>query len=167
MPPTLKSAWKPDIMGRPLARSTITACTLIVTSTVPIVAPNANTLATSSVRLDASASMGSAAHRISTAAVRTVRQPNRAANEAANGIAAMEPRPRHSSTKPSVRSSAVTRALANGTKGAQADIAKPAMKNTTRVENCSAAPGADWASAPNLIAAAYDALFCTCSALSE
>ena len=43
MPPTLYMPWKPDIIARPLARSTITACTFITTSSTPMLAPNTAT----------------------------------------------------------------------------------------------------------------------------
>ena len=92
--------------------------------------------------LETTASSGSTQHRTSAGVTMTRRHPKRAARAPASGIATIEPMPRHSSSRPSTPSSTPVRALANGTSGAQAAMAKPAMKNTMRVEVCWRRPGA-------------------------
>ena len=141
MPPRLNRPWKPDIMERPLARSTMMAWMFIVTSMVPMPAPNSISAATSSGSAESTARKGSAAAMTRAATIMTRRQPNRGAHAPAMGMVAMEPMPRHSRSSPSAPSLTSACALAKGTSAAQAAPAKPAMKKTTRVACCSATPG--------------------------
>src|SRR5471032_2151237 len=97
-------------------------------------APNTNRFRASSGALGAQARPGSStqlsapAHRI------TARQPKRSDSTPVSGIASSEPPPRHSSSKPRLPSSNPMRALAYGTSGAQADIARPATRKAKRVD---------------------------------
>ena len=138
MPPTLNNPWKPDIMARPLARSTMIACMFIDTSMAPMLAPNTSNAATRTGAGDATASAGNIAATNSADAMITRRQPSLADKAPASGIMAIEPAPRQSSSSPRVPSLMFARAFANGTSGAQAALPKPAMKNAIRVARCSA-----------------------------
>ncbi|MNI44250.1 hypothetical protein D3C73_986190 [compost metagenome] len=128
-------------MVLPLARSTITACRLTVESTVPRPAPNMNSEAINAGTDDTVASRGRAVQINTVPPIITRRQPKRADNAPASGIAKIEPTPRHNNSKPSVPSSIPARALAYGTSGAQAAMPKPAMKKATRVAICCWRPG--------------------------
>lgn len=121
MPPTLYMPWNPDIIARPLARSTITACRFITTSSTPRLAPNtANAAASTGIE---GVGISAGRHRqITVPAARIVRrQPKRAASPPASGIISTEPTPRQSSISPSCASSRASLRLANGISGAQAD----------------------------------------------
>ena len=112
MPPALNRPWKPDIMVRPLARSTITAWMFMATSTAPTAAPNASSAKASDSAVDAVASAGSSAQMPSPAMQITPRQPKRAARAPDSGMVRIEPIPRHSSSRPRVPSSVFSRCLA-------------------------------------------------------
>jgi hypothetical protein len=102
-----------------------------------------SSVATSSGMSEIDASRGKVTHMSDADTIMTRRHPSRAARAPANGIARIEPMPRHSRRSPRTPSSMPTRALANGTSGAHAAIPKPAMKNTIRVAICSRRAGAD------------------------
>ena len=142
MPPMLNRPWNPDIIDRPLARSTMIAWMFMVTSIAPRLAPNTSSAAASSAGLETVANRGRTRHSGTVDAMTTRRHPNRAASAPANDIVTSDPTPRQSRSSPSAPSPIPARALANGTSGAQAAMPKPAMKNTMRVERCSRRPGA-------------------------
>ena len=141
MPPTLKRPWKPDIIGRLLARSTMTAWMFTTQSNEPTPAPKMNSAATSTGKMEPVASSGRVRQIIPAAAISTRRHPNRAASAPAGAMATIEPAPRQRSSSPSAPSPRPERALAKGTSGAQAATPRPAMKKTMRVERCSSRPG--------------------------
>src|ERR1700722_3781696 len=126
MPPTLKRPWKPDIIGRLLARSTMTAWMFTTQSSDPTPAPKINSAAMSRGFPEAVANNGRHMQIIPVDRMRTRRQPNRAASVPASGIDSIEPAPRQRSSKPSAPSPTPVRALAKGTSGAHAATLRPA-----------------------------------------
>lgn len=62
------------------------------------------------------------------------RHPQRLVTSPAKGEAKIEPMPTHNKSRPKVCSSKLKRVLMNGMSGAQAAIAKPAVRNETRFE---------------------------------
>ncbi|KWV79326.1 hypothetical protein PFLL34_00342 [Pseudomonas fluorescens] len=108
---------------------------------MPRPAPNRNNPAINSGIELTVASIGRARQIISVPAVSTRRQPKRDASTPAAGIAMIDPTPRHNNSRPRVPSFRFARALAYGTKGAQAAIPKPAIKKAMRVDICSSRPG--------------------------
>ncbi|RMM00662.1 hypothetical protein APX70_03575 [Pseudomonas syringae pv. maculicola] len=110
-----------------------------------MLAPNTNSVAISSGRLDIVASNGRHRQISSVEQTSNRRQPNLAANAPAKGMERIEPTPRHSNNRPSVPSSRPMRCLTYGTSGAHDATLKPAMKNAIRVEDCSAPALASWA----------------------
>ena len=122
---------KPDIIERPLARSTMTAWMFIATSMAPTPAPNDNSAAASTRLLSVWARTGSAAQISIVAGLRGSATPTigQSAGQRHTGERAS---PKQSSSKPSVASSRPARSLAKGMSGAQGGKAKPAMKNAAR-----------------------------------
>src|ERR1700759_4686633 len=116
----------------------------IDTSKRPTPAPKISSDATSWGTVDTVARNGSVRHINPVDNAMTNRHPRRAARAPANGMATIEPPPRHRRSSPSSPSSILARILAYGTSGAQAAIPKPAIKNTMRVESCSCRPGVGW-----------------------
>jgi len=141
MPPRLNRPWKPDIIERPLARSTMMAWKFIATSIAPTPAPNNISVSTSDGNAERVARKGIVVATTRVAATMTRQQPNLAARAPASGIVTIEPTPRHSRSSPSAPSLISARALANGTSAAHAELPKPVMKKTIRVARCSATPG--------------------------
>ncbi len=74
-PPMLNKAWKPDISGRPEARSTSTAWTFIATSIEPRAAPNSSKAPPRVTMLDATDRKGSTTARPIPPAMITGRLP--------------------------------------------------------------------------------------------
>ncbi|MNI44770.1 hypothetical protein D3C73_991630 [compost metagenome] len=108
----------------------------IVQSIAPTPAPNTNSVAPSASGVGASVSSGRASRINAVVAIIKRREPSRAVNAPASGIASNEPSPRHSSSPPRLASDNPALALANGTIGAQAAVAKPGMKKAARVACC-------------------------------
>src|SRR5690606_33423701 len=108
----------------------------MVQSIAPIAAPNTNSTRPRLSGSGATASAGRVRPISSIATTITLRAPWRAASAPAMGMASSEPAPRHSSTMPSMASSSPARALAKGTIGAHAEMAKPGTKNAARVACC-------------------------------
>ena len=113
----------------------------MLTSSAPTPAPKTNRLIIRPGKLDSVARKGNAKLKIKVDAVITTRHPSFAVSAPATGIAMIEPVPRDSSSRPNMPSSICARALANGTRGAQAATPIPAMKKTMRVEICWMRPG--------------------------
>jgi len=70
--------------------------------------------------------------------------PKRALSHPVSGMAMIEPMPRHNSSSPNCASSTPTRALANGTSGAQHAMTNPAARNDSRVASRVSARSAEW-----------------------
>ena len=132
-PPRLKKPWQPDMMGFLKSFCTSTDCTFIVTSTVPIAAPNTSRAAAITAVVGAAASSAKIPTRIAPNTPITRRHPSRPHKIPATGIAASDPSPMHSSNNPSALSESASRSFTNGTSGAQVAVANPTTRKISQV----------------------------------
>ncbi|MNP54757.1 hypothetical protein D3C76_1493380 [compost metagenome] len=100
---------------------------------MPIAAPNSSSANAMPRVVFISTSSGKSMHSAKPASKITGRQPNLPVRKPVSGIASIEPAPMHSSNRPREPSSMPMRALAKGTRGAQAAMPKPATKKASRV----------------------------------
>ena len=132
-PPMLNRAWKPDMSGRPAARSTSTPCTFMATSREPRDAPKANRARPRLQGVLAMVSSGRTMAMPKPLARMIGLVPQRALRIPVSSMAATEPSPRHNSNMPNRPSSTASRSFANGTSGAQQAMPKPATRKERRV----------------------------------
>lgn len=128
-PPTLKSAWKLDMIGRAKRPSTATASVLMAISIAPMLAPNIGSRRKRSGATGTSISSGRAAQKTNAATPITIRLPRRATSGAPPRSATTEPRAMRSRPRPRVASLNPNRCLMKGTCAAHDAIPTPFNRN--------------------------------------